>query len=74
MRAHGAESLLTSKKLGPYAACVVDELLEANSEAIEVMPTRDPQQSPISQGPTASDLPEETKEKSLTPKEGEISR
>jgi len=35
LQEHGAESFLTSRKLSPFAGCMVEELLEAGAEVVE---------------------------------------
>ena len=34
VRDHGPESLLTSRKLAPFAPCVLDEMITAGAEAV----------------------------------------
>ena len=48
VRDHGPESLLTSRKLAPFAQCVLDEMITAGAEAVEAGAERQTQVDPIS--------------------------
>ena len=56
LRDHGPESLLASKTLSPYAACVVDEILKAGGETVE--PSDEPQISAEAPVPTQEAAPD----------------
>ncbi len=49
-RDHGPESLLTSRKLAPYAQCILDEISNAGGEHME--PSEEPKTSAAAPLPT----------------------